>query len=434
MPCCRRHWARDCPLGYVKVTRRRKTVLCVIAALMLAVAVIVYLLLKPENLAPAILDYAGKSLGLEITATGVAEYRLRGTPQLVVRNVTAREPGAKTALLHAERMLISLPWSTLRARGNDLTATRLELDAPVLDVAAFQHWQSTRPPSDTPLPTLTRGIGIVRGNVIGSGWKMENLEADLQSLAPGQPVRLHLRGRYASNGLTVPTDAHITLTTPASGASVGVSGQVTIENPDWRIASQARLSARLDTENGIWLQNAVLGTQSRYISGDTSLPFALGVAGPVHFSDSGISLQPVGLAMHGEGAMPTFLAQGGFALQEKMRLELQGALANWPTGWPALPPPVGQSNSPLPFVLAYDGANDFSDTAALQLQRDDTRLDTRFRLFELLDWVNASASGSPLPPITGTLQTPRLEISGAVLEGVELQLEDDETPAEVPVQ
>lgn len=434
MPCCRRHWARDCARGHAKVTRRRKTVLWVLGSLIVVAALIVHLLLKPERLAPALLHYAGSALGLEITATGVAEYRLRGLPQLVVRNVTAREPGATTPVLHAERLLISLPWSTLRARGNDLTATRLELDAPVLDVAAFQHWLSTRPPSDTPLPTLTRGIGIVRGSVIGAGWKVENLDAELQKLAPGQPLRLHLRGRFAGSGLTVPADVHIALTAPASGAGIGMAGQLTPQGAQWRVPSQVTLSARLSTEQGIGLQNAVLGTRSHYLSGDTSLPFALGIAGPLHIAGGRVSLQPAGIAMHGSDAMPTLQAQGGFSLQEKMHLDLQGALEQWPTGWPALPPPLGQSSSPLPFALAYDGAADFSDVAAMQLQRDDTRLDAHFRLFQLIDWVNASAAGSPLPPITGTAQTPRLEISGAMLEGVELQIEDDDIPAGAQLQ
>ena len=94
-------------------------------------------LAQPRNLAPTVLGLAGNALGLEITAEGAADYRLRGTPQLVVRGLSAREPGAAQPLLTAERVLIALPWSTLRARGSDLTATRLELDAPVLDLAAF---------------------------------------------------------------------------------------------------------------------------------------------------------------------------------------------------------------------------------------------------------------------------------------------------------
>ena len=75
-----------------------------------------------------------------------------------------------------------------------------------------------------------------------------------------------------------------------------------------------------------------------------------------------------------------------------------------------------------------DGAGDLSDIAALSLRRDQTAFSGRFRLFEVMDWSAAGAKGSPLPPLSGTLTTPKLEVSGAVLEGVELQMEDPAIP------
>ena len=75
------------------------------------------------------------------------------------------------------------------------------------------------------------------------------------------------------------------------------------------------------------------------------------------------------------------------------------------------------------------GANDFSDIASLQLQRNDTRFDGRFRLFKVLDWIDAPAQGSPMPPIAGTLSTPHVEISGAVLEGGDMRMDDESLPA-----
>lgn len=421
------------------MTRRRKIALLVIAAAVLAGAVALRWLLNPGYLVPAVLNLAGKSLGLEITASGIGEYRLRGTPQLIARNVVAREPRTKTAVLTAERIFISVPWSTLRARGRDLVANRLELDAPVLDVAAFQAWQSKRPPSETPVPTFANGIGIVRGQVIGEGWKIENLDADLPSLAPGKPLRAHLRGRYAGDGMSAPFNAHATLTKPESGAGVGIAGQVALQSVEWRLPSQITLSAKLRTENGFRLQRAVLATKSRYVSGDTSLPFALGIAGSIQIDDRSLSLRPAGLALRGQDAMPMLDAGGEFSLHDNtlhdsMRIDLQGSLASWPSAWPALPPPLGHSTSPLPFALAYDGPSNLSGIATLKLQRDDTVFDGRFHLFEIMDWIDASAQGSPLPPIAGTLKTPRLEISGAMLEGVEVQLEDPSLPATAPAE
>ncbi|MET0892998.1 MAG: hypothetical protein ABWY01_05455, partial [Pseudoxanthomonas sp.] len=146
----------------------------------------------------------------------------------------------------------------------------------------------------------------------------------------------------------------------------------------------------------------------------------------------GMTLQPAGLSIIGKDAMPTLDASGQFALTEGVDLQLDGKLAGWPSAWPALPPPLGQSNSPLPFKLSYAGATDLSAIAALRLQRDASLFDGRFRLPEVMDWIDAAAVGSPLPPISGTFTSPRMEVSGAVLEGVELQF--DEPSIEVPVE
>ena len=122
--------------------------------------------------------------------------------------------------------------------------------------------------------------------------------------------------------------------------------------------------------------------------------------------------------------LPAFDARGKVAFGKRLLLELDGHLPGWKDEWPALPPPVGQSTSPLPFRLKYLGKTDASDPAALHLRRDDTRFDARFRLPDVLGWVNADVQGSPLPPLHGTLTTPRMEISGATLEGVEIELDD----------
>ena len=85
---------------------------------------------------------------------------------LLLRDVVARQPGAAEPLLRARRIYLSLPWSTIRARGGDLTVQRIELDAPQLDLAALQRWLATRPPSvETRLPTLTDGLRIIDGRV-----------------------------------------------------------------------------------------------------------------------------------------------------------------------------------------------------------------------------------------------------------------------------
>ena len=112
-------------------------------------------------------------------------------------------------------------------------------------------------------------------------------------------------------------------------------------------------------------------------------------------------------------------------------LHLEGVLATWPDAWPALPPPIGQSTSPLPVVLDYRGPFDFSSVARLRLQRDDTQFDGRFKLPDVLAWIDATQA-SPLPPLSGRILTPTLDIGGALLEGVDVRLHDPALDAAAP--
>lgn len=403
-------------------------------ALMLLATLAIRWLLKPEHLAPAILDLVGDTLGLEITATGVGEYRLRGTPQLIVRNVTAREKGADKAVLTAERIFISVPWSTLRARGRDLTATRLELDAPVFDIAAFQAWQARRPPSETRIPTLTDGLRIVRGRVIGAGWTAEGLDGAVASLSADAPLRAQLRGRYQGGALRAPFDVALSLVRLGAPSGLGVVGGVALEGADWRLPMRINLSGKLHTQDALRLERLRLGANARYVAGGRSQPFALGLAGPLSFESGMVSLQPAALALRGAGAIPTLDAVGGFSLADELQLELEGRLREWPADWPALPPPLGRSQAPLPFALDYAGKTDLSAIATLHLERDDTRFDGRFRLLEVLAWADAFDQSVPLPPLSGRLTTPRVEVSGAVLRGVEVDIEDPTIPTEAKIR
>src|SRR3990170_8259111 len=166
--------------------RRLSLGLGALAILALLLAISLRVMLRPENVTRLILQQAGNALGLEITASGIGEYRLRGTPQLIVRDVVAREPGAKTALLRAERIAIAVPWATIRSRGALLEVSRVELDAPVLDLPSLQAWLAKRPPGETRIPTLTKGLAVTRGRVDNDGWRINGIEVDLPRLHPEQ--------------------------------------------------------------------------------------------------------------------------------------------------------------------------------------------------------------------------------------------------------
>lgn len=411
--------------------RRWRRRLLIAAALALVALIGLRWVSRPSQVSWIVLSQAGKALGLEITASGASEYRLRGTPMLEVRDLVAREPGAATPLLRAERVYLSLPWSTIRAAGAALDVERVELDAPRMDLAALQHWLATRPPSDEAfrLPSLSEGLRVVRGRVDGAGWSIGEIAVAIPELHPDRPMRGRLRGRVDSAGIQVPFDLAATLQRPALARGLGLAGQVAVEAKDWALPMRLRLGALLHAgDDGLGLDRLRLAARARYRAGDSDLPFVYGLAGRLRYRDGGIALAPLGAALRGDGAIPRFDAAGRFAFGDALQLHLDGRLPEWPSAWPALPPPLGQSASPLPFVLDYRGGADFSGDSALQLRRDQTRFDARFRLPEVLQWLDAGPQGALLPPLAGSLSTPRIDISGASLHGVEIELEPDPEP------
>ncbi|MGQ4583815.1 hypothetical protein [Lysobacter sp. F60174L2] len=401
------------------------------AALLLMFALSLHWMTRPSQVAGLILDRVGAALGLEITSSGASEYNLRGTPGLVVRGLVVRQPGAGTPLLTAGRVYLSVPWATLRAVGSgggaaDLTVRRVELDAPRLDLAALQRWQDTRPPGgEIRIPTLTDGLRIARGEVVGEGWSIDRLGVELPSLAPDAKLAARVGGRFVNGDTTVPLDLQVALTRPSLDAGLGAAGIATVVTPEWRMPMRLRLSGRLhDGDDGFGLDDFRLGANSRYLGGGQELPFVYGLAGPLRYHDGRFAIAPLGAVLRGDGLIPDFNAHGRLSWQHLLALRLDGVIQQWPSAWPTLPPPLGQSDSPLPFVLDYRGAANLSGATALRLRRDATRFDARFHLPRILDWLDQLATGTPLPPLDGTLVAPRLEISGATLEGVEIEFDD----------
>src|SRR3546814_7721623 len=99
-------------------------------------------------------------------------------------------------LLRARRVYVSVPWSTVRSRGAQLDITRIEFDAPVLDLTALQHWLAARLPGETRMPTLSDGLQVVDGRIDGDGWRVDGLSLSLQRLHPVQRER----GRAVAGG------------------------------------------------------------------------------------------------------------------------------------------------------------------------------------------------------------------------------------------
>lgn len=409
--------------------RRLGLAAATIAGVLLLLALGARYALEPRRATGLLLDQVGERLGLEIRARS-AEYHLRGTPELVLQDLVATRPGDQVAVLRAERVYLSLPWGTIRSRGAELDVQRIELDGPVLDIPALQRWRATRPPGAEPrIPTLLDGLRVVRGRIDNDGWRIDGIAFDLPALAPGEPLRAHLRGRYVDAPIRVPFDLDVAMSAPANDAGVAALGTISVIGDGWRLPGQLHLSGPLHLgADEMRIAPARIGFSGRYLSASSSLPFALGAHGPLRFNEGVWSLDPASLVLRGAGPIPDAGASGALALGRRLLLRLDGRIAAWPAAWPALPPPLSQSASPLSFAIDYLGRANLADATSLRLRRDATRFDAEFRLPRVLDWLDADGADTPLPPLHGRLRTPRLEIAGATLVGVEMDFEDDQRP------
>lgn len=411
--------------------RRSAIALIVVVALVLAAALAMRWALRPQTLGPRVLDMASQALGLEISADRF-EYRLWRSPQLVVTGASARVPGAPGPMIDAERVMVALPWSTLRRRGADPTVTRIELDAPRVRLDPFLQWWSGRPRGDGPLPTLREGLRVDRGRIEGNGWALLDIAIDLPHFAPDARLQGRVRGRYQAATLQAPFDLQVAMTRPGAGAGLGIAGTATPRTDGWRVPSRLTLSARVprDMDSGLRLHGLRLSSASRYVAVDTAQPFAFGIAGEAALTDGRLRLQPAALDLRGRDMIPNLQARGRAGLGQPLELELTGHIERWPDAWPTLPPPIGDSGAPLPFALDYRGAADFSDPLELELTRDQARFNGRIRIDRLAAWIGAGTADSPLPPLEGRVTAPLLDIGGATLHGVEISVEDDAIPAD----
>src|SRR3546814_7988720 len=113
----------------------------------------------------------------------------------------------------------------------------------------------------------------------------------------------------------------------------------------------------------------------RHESGNTQLPFTAALDSPLLLRGGTLALAPAGVALRGDNMVPNLDAGGALAYGKRLLLDIDGRLAKWPEAWPALPPPIGASDAPLPFALRYLGRANFHDAASLQLRHEDTRFD-----------------------------------------------------------
>ncbi len=370
---------------------RRWWKIAAVAAVLLAVlAWWVNRQLEPKRLTAMVLERAGNSLQLDISFTGQPDYALRPEPRLRVPGLSVRAPGGKE-FLFAERAEISLPWATIT--GGDPVITRVQLDRPRLDLAGLQAWLASRPATPFELPTLNQGIEIHDGVLNAEGYRLEALQLQLPYLKTGEPAKLQAKGRFLRPGTTLDFETQTSIASASGVSGFSLDAKLLLANKPK--ALQAKLQTR----------------------------------GSFQLSDASKSVVLDAIALGADSPLPSLDGHGKLSLDQQLRFELTSTLRQWPADWPALPSPLAENTKGLPLSLAYAGNTDVSAPMSLRMARADTTLDASLRLPEVLAWMDRPP-GSPLPPLAGTLKTPKLQIGGAELEGVEVEIGSD--PAAAP--
>lgn len=365
--------------------RRWLVVLAVLAVLGLALAWWINRQLEPNRLAATVLDRAGTSLQLRFGFSGTPEYALRPEPRLLLPGLTVAGLQGEP-FLTAKRAEISLPWDTIT--GSEPVITRLQLDSPVLRIDGLQRWLASRPKAPFKLPTLTQGLAVRDGTILGDGFAVRGLALDLPRLKQGEAADISASGRYAQGSTRADAKLHLAL------ATAGLASAYTIE---------------------------ATGSLERK---PTPLAFKLGVAGRYASADTLSTLDADHFELQGDSPLPHVAGKASLRSDARLQFGFDGLLREWPAVWPSLPEPLAAQTKDLPIHVGYLGRKDLSDVMTLHVAKGETTLDASLQVAALRAWM-AAAPASPLPPMAGTLHTPVLEFDGVKFEGIEATLSPD---------
>jgi hypothetical protein len=304
-----------------------------------------------------------------------------------VPDLVVTDPATGVVVLRAKRLDVSLPWATVR--GGDIVITRLDLQQPVLDLAGIRRWLSARPKAPFKLQTLTNGLGVRDGTLLGDGWALRALELDLPRLAQDQPAEVAYGFRFqrAATDLHVRGSAHL---------------------------ARAGLASAFALRGGAALAR-----------GEAPVAGTFDIAGEYASTDTALELRADRFRIAGKAPVPQLDGRLQLTSAQQLVARFDGTLADWPAEWPALPPPLGEARGPFPLALRYRGASDLSDPLALGFAIDGARLGAATRVPDMVAWLG-QPHASPLPPLTGHLTLPRLDIEGISLRGVRVDMDDDD--------
>jgi len=338
--------------------RRWPWVLAVLALLLGATVWWLARLLEPQRLAALLLERASDASGLALATSGQAGVGLWPDLHVSLAGLSATAPAANAPMFTARRLDLVLPWSALLDR--EPVLQRLRLVGPLLQRDALQRWLDS-------LPARAGAAASMRLPELTAGIAIE--DGTVVGDVPDAWSLLHLS-----------LDTSPLITGQAFEATM--DGVLTLDGD--RHALGLSLATVPRSEDGVLLLD----------------PLQLTVRMP-QLAD------PLDLEGRGEVLHP-----------QRLALELSGRLRQWPHAAIASLP---AGELPLDFRLAYEGPTDLSAPITLDAGgAAGSRLELQATVAELLAWRAAQAP-SPLPPVAVRLATPRLDVGGAMLTGVELR-------------
>jgi hypothetical protein len=377
----------------VRRPRRKWIVLAIFVFVLVVAGWWVNRQLEPKRLTALVLEKAGASLGLDLRYQGDPDYAFRPEPRLLIPGLSVRDPGNGKLILSATRADISLPWATIT--GGEPIITRIALDGPSLDLPALRRWQASQPKTPFKLPTFLHGVHVRNGTIVDARYRITALKLDLPRLHAGEAATTQASGRFSDGATAFDFNTAIMLKTPGLASDFSLKANGSLQHSPKPLAFKLRGDGRYQSDA------------------------------------AGFSVIAPTLVLDGDSPLPRLQGKAKFLLAEPMQLAFDGVLRDWPKDWPSLPAPISAQATDFKLQLSYRGASNFTDPINLHLEKNDTVVDATLRLDDIQDWI-AAPTGSPLPPLVATARTPRLEFDGVSLEGVELELRDDDPPANSP--
>lgn len=342
--------------------------------------------LEPVRLTNTVLGKIGKELNLKFEFKGLPSYAMKPEPRLILPNFKVINPLDNKIFLSATRIEISLPWSTIL--GNTPHITRIEVDDPVLDYPGLKAWQSTRPATPFEVPTLTSGLEINHGTWRDQGYSISKIMLSLPHLEAQHLLEAELSGVFRQEKTII-----------------GFNGTLTI--------AKAGLNSEF-----------ALDSKSEWTIGDKPLPYHIKTTGDFASLEKSFDINAKNLGLASQSPLPNLQSVLMVSLGETLKIDSSGTIAEWPKDWPTLPAPLNKQAKNIPYQLNYTGKSDFSEAIHLKIDIEKSTFRSTVKIAEIQTWVDKT-DGSPLPPLQGKFEIPRIELDGVSLEGVSIEISPD---------